>query len=99
MAGYSNTVLIKASRDASNIILFPNPAKDLLKANFIINKRTRGQIAIYNSKGELVKTVAPPLFERGNNNYVLSVKDLPAGAYIFSVTADDKKYVKSFIKE
>jgi len=99
MPGYSNTVLIKAAKEASNIVLFPNPVKDILKANFIIDKKTRGQIAIYNTKGEMVKTVAPPLFERGNNYYILSIKELPAGAYIFSVTAEDKKYVKAFIKE
>lgn len=96
---YSKTILIKASDDAFNIILFPNPTKDQLTANFILEKRTRCEVAIYNLAGKMIKTVAPPLFERGNNYYSISIKDLPAGEYIFSVIAGDKKYTKSFIKE
>ncbi|MGC4100623.1 T9SS type A sorting domain-containing protein [Ferruginibacter sp.] len=96
---YSNIILIKAASEAYNIILYPNPIKDILKANFVLEKQTRCQVLIYNTAGEMVKTVASPLFERGNNYYSLSIKDLPAGDYIFTIIAGDKKYVKNFIKE
>jgi hypothetical protein len=96
---YSSTVLIKAAKEASNIIIFPNPVTDVLKANFILDKQTRCNVSVINAAGAVVKTVAPPLFERGNNYYLLPVKELPAGEYIFSVTAGDKKFVKSFIKK
>jgi len=98
MVGYSNTILIKAAKEASNIILFPNPVTDNLKANFILTSQSRGTISVYNAQGKVVKTVTP-LFEKGNNYYTMPVKDLPAGAYIFVVTAEGKKYVKNFIKE
>jgi len=96
---YSGTILIKADNEASNIIIFPNPLKDVLRANFILEKQTRCEVSVYDLAGKLVKTVAPPLFERGNNYYTLSIKELPAGEYIFSVKAGDKKYVKSFFKQ
>jgi hypothetical protein len=96
---YSATILIKAANEASNIIIFPNPVKDILRANFILQKQTRCEVAVYDLNGKLVKTVAPPLFERGNNYYSLPIKELPAGEYIFSVIAGDKKYVKSFFKQ
>lgn len=96
---YSKTILIKASKDAYNIIIFPNPATDVLNVNFILDKKIRCNITIINSAGVVVKTVAPPLFERGNNYYSLSLKELPAGEYIFSLTAGDKKYIKGFIKK
>lgn len=96
---YSNTILIKAAKEASNIIIFPNPAIDVLRANFILDKQTRCNVSIINTAGAVVKTVSPPLFERGNNYYLLSLKGLPPGEYIFSVNTGDKKYAKSFIKK
>jgi alpha-mannosidase len=96
---YSSTILIRAAKEASNIIIFPNPVVDVLKANFVLDQQTRCNVVVINSAGAIVKTAAPPLFERGNNYYMLPVKELPAGEYIFSVTAGDKKFVKVFIKK
>ncbi|MGG9964308.1 T9SS type A sorting domain-containing protein [Ferruginibacter sp. SUN106] len=96
---YSNIVLIKASSDAYNIVMYPNPVTGVINVNFILDKQTRCTVAIYNAEGKMVKSVSPPLFERGNNYYSMPVKDLPAGEYIFTILAGDKKYVKSFVKE
>jgi alpha-mannosidase len=96
---YSGTILIKAAKEASNIIIFPNPVTDVLKANFVLDRQTRCKVTVINSAGAIVKTVAPPLFERGNNYFMLPVKELPAGEYIFSVTAGDQKFIKAFIKK
>jgi hypothetical protein len=96
---YSNTILIKAARESYNVMLFPNPAEEVLKANFVLDKQARCKVSIINSTGTVVKTVASPLFERGNNYYMLSLKGLPAGEYIFCVDTGEKKYVKSFIKK
>ncbi|MBS1509640.1 MAG: T9SS type A sorting domain-containing protein [Bacteroidetes bacterium] len=97
-ASYSNTILIKAAKESFNIVLFPNPAVEVVKVNFILDKQTRCNVAVYNTEGKLVKTVAPPLFERGNNYFTLPVKDLPAGEYIFTVDTGEKKFTKSFVK-
>jgi len=96
---YSNTILIKAARDPSGMMLFPNPVTDVLKVFFMLDKQTRCKVSVINSTGAVVKTVSPPLFERGNNYYIISVKELPAGEYIFCVDTGEKKYVKSFIKK
>lgn len=96
---YSHTILIKAGKDASNIVLYPNPVSGgTLNINFILDKQIRCNVAVINAAGIVVKTVAPPLFEKGNNYYTLPVKDLPAGDYTLSITAGDIKLVKSFIK-
>lgn len=97
--GYSNIIIIRASNDAANLILYPNPVVDLLKINFILDKQMRCNLSVLNSAGGIVKTVSPPLFERGNNYYTLSLKELPAAEYILSITARNKKYVKNFIKK
>jgi alpha-mannosidase len=95
---YSTTILIKADKDATNIVLYPNPVNEVLKMNFILDRQTRSSVTVINAAGVVVKTVAPPLFERGNNYYTLPVKDLPAGEYIVTITAGDNKFVKAFIK-
>ncbi|GAB2831138.1 T9SS type A sorting domain-containing protein [Ferruginibacter profundus] len=96
---YSNTILIKAANEASNIVLFPNPVTDILNANFILTKKIRAAVAIYDMEGKIVKTFEPPLFERGNNYYTMPIKDLPPGEYVFSVIAGDQKFTKKFVKE
>ncbi len=96
---YSNTILIKAAKDPSGMMLFPNPVTDVLKVFFMLDKQTRCNVSVISSTGAVVKTVAPPLFEKGNNYYMLSVKELPAGEYVFCIDTGNKKYVKSFIKK
>ncbi len=96
--GYSNTILIKAANEASNLIIFPNPATNVLKLNLILDKKIRCNIVVINAAGAVVKTVSPPLFERGYNYYTMSVNELPAGQYTISVIAANKNFVQSFIK-
>jgi alpha-mannosidase len=95
---YSQTILIKADKASSNIVLYPNPVNDILKINFILDKRARCNVTVINAGGTVVKTAVPPLFERGNNYYTIPVQDLPAGEYIVTVEAGDKKFIKAFIK-
>lgn len=97
---YSNTIIIKAGKDASALIVYPNPAFDFIKANIILDKKSRCKVAITNAAGAIIKTMAPPLFESGNNYYTISIKELPAGEYwLVITTAEDKKYIKGFIKQ
>jgi alpha-mannosidase len=97
--GYSNTIIIKADKDASAILVYPNPADNILKANIILDKKSRCNVMIINEAGSVVKTMSSPLFERGSNYYTMSIMELPAGEYrLVIITSDDKKYNKSFIK-
>jgi fibronectin type 3 domain-containing protein len=96
---YSSTVIIIAAKGADDLMVFPNPATDIIKVNLILDKQTRCSVSVINAAGVVVKTVAPPLFERGTNYYTLPIKNLPTGEYILSITAGDKKFAKSFIKK
>jgi Secretion system C-terminal sorting domain len=96
---YSATIIIKAAKGADDLMVFPNPATDIVKVNLILDKQTRCSVSVINAAGVVVKTVAPPLFERGTNYYTLPIKNLPTGEYILSITAGDKKFAKSFIKK
>lgn len=96
---YSATIIIKAAKGADDLMVFPNPATDIIKVNLILDKQTRCTVSVINAAGMVVKTVAPPLFERGTNYYTLPIKNLPTGEYILSITAGDKKFAKSFFKK
>jgi alpha-mannosidase len=96
---YSHTVFIRADADARNLLVYPNPATDIINTSLILRKQQRCNVAVVNAAGAIVKTTAPPLFERGYNTYTLSVKELPAGPYNIVITTGDKKYVQPFIKK
>ena len=95
---YSNTIIIKAAKGASDLLVYPNPVNDNLKLNLVLDKQTRCNITVVNTAGVIVKTVLPPLFEKGNNYYTLPVKGLPSGEYNIFITAGDKKFIQGFIK-
>lgn len=96
---YSHIVFIRADKDAMNLLVYPNPATDILNISLVLSKQQRCNVAVVNTAGAIVKNTAPPLFERGYNTYSLSVKELPAGSYNIVITAGDKKYVQPFIKK
>ena len=75
----------------SNIKLYPNPVKDVLKID-IPNNETITNICIYNVSGQKVKTFSLPK--------EMNVESLPKGNYIIEITTDkDQKYTSKFIKQ
>ena len=96
---YSNIVFIRPDKSAADLIVYPNPVSTEVHANLILSSKTRCQVMIVNAAGVIVKTTAPPLFERGFNNYSVSVTELPAGAYNLVIIAAGKKYMQPFIKK
>ncbi len=95
---YSDIVFIKPDKETTDLIIYPNPVADVVHINIILTKQTRCNVLIMDAAGAVVKTTAPPLFERGYNNYYVSVKELPVGKYSLVVIAGDKKYVQPFVK-
>lgn len=96
---YSHIVFLRADKNAANLLVYPNPAMDMVTVSLLLNKQQRCNVSVVNASGAIVKTTAPPLFERGYNTYSLSVKELPAGSYNIVITAGEKKYVQPFIKK
>lgn len=95
---YSNIVFIRADKEAANLLVFPNPATNILTASLVLSSRQRCNVSIINAAGQTVKTTVPPLFERGYNTYSVSISELPAGEYNLVISANGKKYVQPFIK-
>ena len=77
--------------DAS-IILYPNPAADMLSISNIESLMIK-KVSIISTLGKVIKTVSL-------NNNSFSIADLAEGLYILTIeTEDGKKYSESFIKK
>ncbi len=96
---YSNIILLQPAKSFFDLLVYPNPVSEQLKINLLLEKQTRCTVMLLDAKGALVKTAASPLFEKGYNYYTLSVSELPFGDYKLVITAGDKKFVKSFVKQ
>jgi hypothetical protein len=94
---YSGTILIRAAKEAFDVLLYPNPAVNEIKAGLFLDKQTRCNIQLINAAGELIRA-ATPLFEKGYNLYTINVTTLPAGEYTVILSAGGSKTAKSFFK-
>ena len=68
--------------------LFPNPAKDAFNVTLSNNNNDNGTIVIYNSVGQVVKTI-----ELGNASLLeknIDISDLSSGIYIVKTTLGNK---------
>lgn len=77
--------------------IFPNPAKDYFNVNLSNASNMVGNIAIYNSLGQIVKTI-----DLGNEATIeknISITDLKSGIYIVKTTLGNKLSSRRLIIE
>ncbi|MES1181664.1 MAG: T9SS type A sorting domain-containing protein, partial [Flavobacterium sp.] len=70
------------------VIVYPNPAVDILKIDFTLAEKQDVQVSIYDLNAALLKTI----FSKGNqgqNTIDMNVSDLKAGQYLISVRNGD----------
>ncbi len=96
---YSGIIIIKANNSANSLIIYPNPVTNVVNANIVLDRKMRCGVMVLNAVGAVVKTTAPPLFEKGYNTYTVPVNELPAGNYSLVITADTEKFIQTFIKK
>lgn len=75
----------------TNIKLYPNPVKDILKIN-LSDQEKIAEISIYNAAGQQLKTVS--------KQSEINVENLPKGIYMIDVKTDsDQRHQSKFIKQ
>lgn len=75
----------------TNIKLYPNPVKDILKIN-LSDQEKIAEISIYNAAGQQLKTVS--------KQSEINVENLPKGIYMIDVKTDsNQRYQSKFIKQ
>ncbi|WP_298221046.1 T9SS type A sorting domain-containing protein [Flavobacterium sp.] len=88
------TLLGTQNYDKNVVTLYPNPAKNLV--NVVVSKGAYlKSVTIYNTLGQLVKTIDNHSAEK---NIAIDVASLKSGTYFIEVDAEQGKSTKKFIK-
>jgi hypothetical protein len=84
-------VVSSLSNDVATLIgAYPNPTKGLCLLNFITDKAQNLDIAVYDSKGQVAKTIQSGFFVAGNYALTCDLSGLDKGLYIIKITSKDK---------
>lgn len=91
-ASYSSTCKALGSEESilEKVNIYPNPTKGELNINNIVLEK----IMIYNTIGQLVKTLT---FTSGSNNNTLDLKGLPSGIYYLFIEIDGAHAIRKII--
>ncbi len=82
--------------------VFPNPVTDYVNINFNIKSDSYTELAIYNSKGQLVNFIACNLLKKGEHHYRWDGKDsqgiqVSNNIYYCRMICDNKVYTKKLV--
>jgi len=71
----------KLQKNSFKATVYPNPASEQTTLNFSLPEKSRMSIAIFNSNGQLLKTIINSVFEAGNNQINLDTNRYSDGIY------------------
>jgi hypothetical protein len=64
-----------------NANVYPNPATDIVQLNFTLPERTLVNIGLFNTNGQILKTISNKIFNTGNHQEELNTSSLSGGVY------------------
>ncbi len=82
---------------ADNLMLYPNPARDLLHIRFTSKENSELKYQIFDLKGERVCNNTLGFVSKGENEQTVSLKDLVPGVYFLQLQSDDAVQTVSLI--
>lgn len=85
----SPTTDVKDANAAKQIVLYPNPANDVIRFN---NTKAYESIEIYNSSGIKLKSLHP------FSGSEIEIRELPVGVYFVRLTDKNEVFKTSFVK-
>ena len=92
-----NSIILKSGYNSSknritgsslNAKIYPNPARNWVNLSFSLPGRSSVGIRLFNSKGQLVRTIHDEVFEAGINQINLNSEDLSSGIYWIEFTSN-----------
>jgi hypothetical protein len=81
----------------SDIILYPNPARDNVNVVFNLEEPSTANIYIFDINGRIIKTVNLNRMGAGPVNYILDCNTLPNGTYFLQIVAGKTRAISKFI--
>jgi hypothetical protein len=77
----------------NDLLIFPNPAEDLVKIRYNIPNDGFVKISLYNVLGEKLADVVNNYGLKGINNSDLNLSSIPSGVYSIKMVLEDKSLV------
>jgi hypothetical protein len=71
----------KLQKNSFKASAYPNPASDQSTLNFSLPEKSRMNGAVFNSNGQLLKTIINSVFDAGNHQVSLNTSGYPDGIY------------------
>lgn len=97
----SATILVDFIGITNNVVttmnIFPNPAENMLSVEYYLVSNSKVSINIYNTVGELVKTVTGGDKVAGQHQQNISVEELTAGIYVIILQSDEFRLTEKLI--
>ncbi len=94
----SNIAGVNMHKSASNLSVYPNPARSSFTLSYNAPKVETVSVRIFNSKGNLVYQNSLSA-QNGDNQYTIPVSVLPKGIYVVQVVSSADSYNARFVKE
>lgn len=81
----------------SNVIMYPNPVRDMAKVSFEMNNNATVSYQVYDMSGRLVKMETLGNFAQGKHEVSVSMNDLAKGAYVLRLNAGNRNSSVKFM--
>lgn len=88
---------IQELTEVSEIRLFPNPVKEMMKVSFQLEAANQLQIEVFNAVGQRVQNLGTSSFNTGNNQFDINARDLSNGVYFLRIYNADKELNRRFV--
>lgn len=72
----------------------PNPASNQTEVNFYLPAKRDVHLALYNTLGQEVLTLAKGMFETGTHKIEINIESIEAGAYYYNLISGEEKMTK-----
>ncbi|MDY0081275.1 MAG: putative Ig domain-containing protein [Ignavibacteriaceae bacterium] len=76
---------------------YPNPFNPATTIEFAVSKPGRYSLNLYNTLGELVKTISDKEYETGFHKEILEANELTSGVYLYCLKGDEAEVVRKMI--
>ena len=93
----SDVVATQELTEVTEISLFPNPVKDLMKVNFELSETTQLQVEVFNATGQRVQQLGVANYGAGRNQIDIDAAQLSSGMYFLRMFNADRELSRRFI--
>jgi hypothetical protein len=83
----------------SNVVIQPNPAKDLVAVTFDLNRTANVKMAITDLTGRIVKEISNEKLNSGRHTQSVNINEIAAGIYLLQISTERGAVNSKFIKE